>query len=104
MLTYVSAPADAQLLTTTDFAPKTQLYDPPIEEFSVLRTALDKTGEKETHRPVEGPSIVIVTEGQGKIGEEKVERGHVIFIAAGVEVEFEAGQAGFTFFRAFVEA
>lgn len=105
MLTYISAPADAQLLTTSSFAPKTELHDPPIEEFSVLRTALEKSGEKETHRPIEGPSIVIVTEGSGRVGEEKVERGDVVFVAAGVEVEFEAGsRGGFNFFRAFVEA
>lgn len=53
---------------------------------------------------MDGPSILIVTEGSGNVGDEKVERGHVVFIAAGVEVDFEAGEKGLTFFRAFVEA
>jgi mannose-6-phosphate isomerase len=106
MLTYVSAPADAQLLTTSSFAPKTELYDPPIDEFSVLRTSLDQ-GETEKHRPIEGPSITIVTEGKGRVGDVEVQRGDVVFIAAEVEVEFESskeGEGSFTFFRAFVEA
>ena len=41
MLTYTSAPAHAQLLQPTEFAPKTQLYDPPIDEFSVLQVKLE---------------------------------------------------------------
>jgi mannose-6-phosphate isomerase class I len=147
MLTYTSAPADAQLLVTRPFGSsspspssdkdkegeddtdhnkgnKTELFDPPIEEFSVLRTALDKEGEKEVHRSIEGPSIVIITEGSGKISQVgsssqsgdkramttttplEVKRGDVVFVAADVEVEFEAGQVGekgFVLFRAFVE-
>ena len=122
MLTYTSAPADAQLLVTSAFgsssSSKTELFDPPIEEFSVLRTALSREGEKEVHRPIEGPSIMIVTEGAGKIvqaqsqeGEKgegstaplEVKRGDVVFVAADVGVEFEADEEGFVLFRAFVE-
>lgn len=104
MLTYVAAPAHGQLLTTSQFGPHTELYDPPIEEFSVLRTHLSSGGAKETHRPIDGPSIVIVTEGSGKLGGVRMERGNVLFVAANVEVEIESGPDGLTLFRAFVEA
>jgi len=120
MLTYTSAPADAQLLVTSAFdsgssssSSKTELFDPPIEEFSVLRTALSREGEKEVHRPIEGPSIMIITEGAGKITQAQsqegsaapleVKRGDVVFVAADVGVEFEADEEGFVLFRAFVE-
>ena len=43
------------------------LYDPPIEEFSVVRTVLGSGGSKVTFEPIQGPSIVICTEGSGKI-------------------------------------
>lgn len=114
MLTYTSAPAHAQLLVPTEFAPKTLRYDPPIEEFSVLRLHLTKTGQTEVHRPIEGPSMVVVTDGSGKVvvkgGEHngdqlELKRGQVVFIAAEVEVEYTAsGEEGLELFRAYVEA
>lgn len=42
------------------------LYDPPIEEFSVAVTRLRK-GQSETQRPIDGPSILILTTGKGKL-------------------------------------
>ncbi|KAJ9118753.1 hypothetical protein QFC22_003974 [Naganishia vaughanmartiniae] len=114
MLTYTSAPAHAQLLEPTEFAPKTLRYDPPIEEFSVLRLRLTEAGQTEVHRPIEGPSMVVVTDGSGKVvvkggecdGEQvEIKRGQVLFIAAEVEVEYTAsGKEGLELFRAYVEA
>ncbi|KAJ9110639.1 hypothetical protein QFC19_001468 [Naganishia cerealis] len=115
MLTYTSAPAHAQLLEPTEFAPKTLLYDPPIDEFSVLRLKLTGAEETEVHRPIEGPSLVVVTEGSGKVaikgGEHadaaalELARGQVVFIAAGEEVEYTASdEQGLELFRAYVEA
>jgi Phosphomannose isomerase type I len=43
------------------------LYDPPIEEFSVVRLELGLKGSKATFEPIQGPSIVLVTQGEGKI-------------------------------------
>lgn len=110
MLTYTSAPAHAQLLQPSSFAPHTQLYDPPIDEFSVLRLALAPS-ESATHRPIEGPSLCIVTDGEGtfrvKDGSDSVDvkRGNVVFIAAETEVEFvAAGGDGLEVYRAYVEA
>ncbi|OCF45602.1 mannose-6-phosphate isomerase, class I [Kwoniella heveanensis CBS 569] len=123
MLTYDASPGDKQLLKPTKFGPpasavageaeaegssKTQLYDPPIEEFSVLRVEL-QSGEKTTHRAIDGPSITIVTKGKGVAvsGEDgdKVEftRGDVVFIGAGKEVTWTA-EEDVEVFRAFVEA
>jgi mannose-6-phosphate isomerase len=109
MLTYTSAPSHAQLLRPEPFDGsdgKTMLYDPPIEEFSVLRLEL-AGGDKEKHRAVSGPSIVIVTDGEGSVrhGSDVVDvaRGEVVFVAAGTEVEWQATKSGLVAFRAFVE-
>lgn len=110
MLTYTSAPAHAQLLQPTEFAPKTQLYDPPIDEFSVLQVKLVGADSTETHRPIEGPSLCVVTEGSGKIAAKggknalEVKRGMVVFIAAETEVEMTGGKEGLELYRAYVEA
>ncbi|OCF54616.1 mannose-6-phosphate isomerase [Kwoniella mangroviensis CBS 10435] len=109
MLTYESGPGDQQLLQPTTFGSQdqaTKLYDPPIEEFSVLRVELP-SGGKTSHRKIEGPSIAVVTQGSGSIvkGDDKVEfeRGNVIFIGANEEVTWEASK-DLEVFRAYVEA
>ncbi|SCV70347.1 BQ2448_1741 [Microbotryum intermedium] len=91
----------------------TTLYDPPIEEFSVLLTVLEQ-GQTEKFEPIDGPSILIFTELQGgasaglKVGQKKgskVKRtGQVFFIGAGVEAEIEATGGKVVAYRAFVEA
>ncbi|KAH9457629.1 hypothetical protein Pst134EB_009945 [Puccinia striiformis f. sp. tritici] len=70
------------------------LYDPPIEEFSVLLTKLSP-GEQDQHPPINGPSILIVTQGSGTIstgGQEIAPKheGQVYFIAAGTPVQISA--------------
>ncbi|WVQ84630.1 mannose-6-phosphate isomerase [Cryptococcus sp. DSM 104549] len=98
------------LLRPAPFSPEdtaTQLYDPPIAEFSVLRVELAEGG-KAAHRAVDGPSVCIVTRGKGvvrMVGAEgtEFERGDVLFVGAGKEVEWEAKE-GLEVFRAFVEA
>lgn len=121
MLTYEAGPGSAQLLKPTPFpssssnsvssstSSPTTLYDPPIAEFSVLRVSLSE-GEKTQHRPIEGPSLVIVTKGKGDVqasrGQEdlvEIQRGDVLFVAAGEGVEWSAGTDGLEVFRAFVE-
>ena len=134
MLTYEAGPAANQLLKPTPFDSdsgsssesssddkSSLLYDPPIDEFSVVKVDVSHGGET-SHRAVDGPSIVIVTKGEGNIsfagdksqsadeGSEKdeieVKRGDVVFIGAGVEVGWRAGSAedGLEVFRAYVEA
>lgn len=109
MLTYEAAPGDKQLLRPTQFQKgddTTKLYDPPIAEFSVLRTELSERA-KTSHRPVEGPSVCVITEGVGVVrdGNDQTEfvRGDVIFVGAGKEVEWEAKKE-LEMFRAYVEA
>lgn len=76
---------------------KTLVYDPPIEEFSILRTELD-TGESETINGVNGPGIFIVTKGSAKVrytksnlsGSFNADEGHVYFVAHGTTLEYQA--------------
>jgi len=84
---------------------KTQLYAPPLSEFNVLATTLSD-GDSETIRALGGPSIMIVTEGEGTMkgnGKEyKLGAGYIYFIAPGVELDFNASKQ-LKAFTAFVE-
>lgn len=109
MLTYEAGPADKQQLVPDEFNrdPATKIFDPPIDEFTVLRTHLAKD-EVTTHRPIDGPSIAIVTNGEATLEWERggslpIARGDVIFLGAGVEYKWQASQ-DIEVFRAFVEA
>ncbi|KAH8923022.1 mannose-6-phosphate isomerase [Atractiella rhizophila] len=104
MLTYTTLPPASQLLSPTSpsFAKNghSKLYDPPIDEFSVVAVTLRK-GEEEKHDGVEGPSVIIVTAGGGEIKGQKTKEGDVWFVAAGEEVHFKAGEK-LELYRAFV--
>lgn len=114
MLNYKWGSADSQIMPPTKFQSTsyTTLYDPPIDEFSVLLTNVP-AGKSEVHEPVDGPSIFIATSGGGRLrweesgGRECVtqleKQGLVFFVAAGVQVEFIAEGQGLTVYRAFVE-
>lgn len=114
MLTYSYGSVEKQKMPLLPFsksrgAAKTVLYDPPIAEFAVLQTIFSEAGKTQDFDEFDGPSIVIATNGTGSIkikGEEpkKVETGYVFFVAPGAEVELESTSAGFTTYRAFVEA
>jgi mannose-6-phosphate isomerase len=79
MLTYNYAPIEQQKMDAVDYpyvtlnavayskSGEVRLYDPPIEEFAVVRSVLRGEGAKATFDAVQGPSIVICTEGTGKI-------------------------------------
>ncbi|KAF8251098.1 mannose-6-phosphate isomerase [Wilcoxina mikolae CBS 423.85] len=111
MLTYSYAPIEAQKMKPVpwekgDGNGTSILYDPPIEEFAVVKTELP-AGGGETFKPVEGPSVVIFTEGSGSIAvgpkKETVVKGLVFFVGATAELEIEAGDEGVVAFRAFCE-
>ncbi|KAG8771501.1 Mannose-6-phosphate isomerase [Ceratobasidium sp. 428] len=117
MLTYNSGSADAQRMKPQSFPSDpnsepdsyTTLYDPPIPEFSVLLTDIPAS-KSASHRPLDGPSILIVTSGNGSFsfnsGEEKQDiksEGEVWFVGAGTSVNFTAGSNGLVLYRAFVE-
>ncbi|KAK6356577.1 Mannose-6-phosphate isomerase, variant 2 [Orbilia javanica] len=114
MLTYRSAPVSAQVMTPTPYPfgalnPNTKseslLYDPPIEEFSVIRTILEE-GSVE-FQGILGPSIIIFTAGTGEIrggggiGKEviSIRPGTVVFVGAGLYIQVEG--TGIECYRAF---
>ena len=109
-LTYHASPPSAHIVTAAPFSrgsDLTKLYNPPIPEFAVLMTHISGGG-KETHDSLEGPSILIVTEGKGRVawpaGEPLgVMEGSVLFVGANTQVTFDASEE-MTVFRAFVEA
>lgn len=119
MLTYNYAPIEEQKMEPKDYpyvtlnvpayssASSSILYDPPIEEFSVIRTALNKPGAKATFDGIEGPSIILCTEGKGTIsvGPKKapVAPGFVYFVGATAECVLEAADESFVTFKAFCE-
>ncbi|KAL2118717.1 hypothetical protein VTJ04DRAFT_8377 [Mycothermus thermophilus] len=122
MLTYKYAPIDEQKMQPTEYPYATlnragyssgssiTLYDPPIEEFSVVRTTLRGSGSKATFDPIEGPSIIICTNGKGKISVgptvQEIKEGYVFFVGATAECVLESeGEADdeFVTFKAFVE-
>ncbi|KZZ90378.1 mannose-6-phosphate isomerase [Ascosphaera apis ARSEF 7405] len=122
MLTYSYAPIEEQKMTAVEYPYATlntkayssgsevMLYDPPIEEFSVVRTDLNTAGAKVTFEGLNGPSVVICTGGKGKISvgpakTEEVREGYVFFVGAGAECVLESEGEGekFTTFKAFCE-
>lgn len=108
MLTYRYGSAKSQLMTGSNFGPHSLLYDPPIDEFSVVLTSLN-ANESEKHQGIKGPSIFIVTRGDGSLSGESLktesdfplQAGYVYFVGANVPVTFEAGQNGLEVYRAF---
>ncbi|KAL1582899.1 hypothetical protein WHR41_08411 [Cladosporium halotolerans] len=120
MLTYNFAPISEQKMSPADFPyckfnttahssdSSAMLYDPPIEEFSVVKTDLKSSGSKVTFEAIQGPSIIICTEGQGTISvgpkKEEVQEGWVYFVGATAECVLESsGEKTFKTFRAFCE-
>ncbi|TGO14116.1 hypothetical protein BTUL_0058g00410 [Botrytis tulipae] len=119
MLTYSYAPISEQKMVPVDYPYATlnatayssgssaTLYDPPIAEFSVVKTDLKKNGAKATFEQIAGPSIFICTTGNGKISVgpkvEDVKPGYVYFVGATAEVILEAEDEDFTTFKAFCE-
>lgn len=119
ILTYDHEPPEKQLMKPVDYPYVTLnttayssnssslLYDPPIEEFSVVRTVLNKPSAKATFEGLAGPSIVIATSGSGKISVgpkvEDLKEGYVYFVGATAELVIESGSDELVTFRAFCE-
>ncbi|KAJ5543298.1 hypothetical protein N7535_005726 [Penicillium sp. DV-2018c] len=85
---------------------KTDVYAPPLSEFSVLCTTLG-AGEKETHKAILGPSLMVVTKGSGRMnipGNQALElkEGYVFFVGQGVALDI-ATEKGLAVYRAYAE-
>ena len=122
MLTYNYAPIEQQKMEPTDYPyavlnltafksnSSAMLYDPPIEEFSVVKTDLNSRGSKVTFEPICGPSVIICTGGKGtiRVGNKtrNIHEGHVFFVGAFAECIMESTgdqDEAFTTFKAFCE-
>ncbi|CAG8519765.1 4748_t:CDS:2 [Ambispora leptoticha] len=93
MLTYRYGSAESQILQPESYqtSKHSLLYNPPIDEFSVILTQLHAGDIEEHFAPIDGPSIIIVTEGSGimivaKDSEKTIEMGEVYFVAAASKV------------------
>ena len=116
ILTYDHDPPEKQTLETSPWpyvkfnskaytaGSECLLYDPPIEEFSVLMTDLKKG--KATFDGTGGPSIIICTSGTGRISvgpkSEEFKEGWVYFVGATAELVLETPEEMVTY-RAFCE-
>ena len=62
--------------------------------------------EKETHVAIDGPSLMVVLEGQGRVDTEgrtvEVREGDVFFVRCGVALAFET-DVGLLVYRAYAE-
>ncbi|KAI5925197.1 mannose-6-phosphate isomerase [Camillea tinctor] len=122
LLTYNYAPIEEQKMTPQEYpyvvlnrtayssGSEAILYDPPIDEFSVIRSVLRGSGSKATFDPLDGPSVIICTGGKGKITvgskTEEIKEGYVFFVGATAELVLESEGAAdeeFTTFKAFCE-
>ncbi|KAI4151409.1 MAG: hypothetical protein LQ340_003517 [Diploschistes diacapsis] len=85
---------------------KTVEYRPELSEFNMLVTKLGN-GEKEEVPRIAGPSVMIVTEGQGKMRAEgkdvELKEGWIFFVGQGVETEYVAEHGGLQVYRAYAE-
>lgn len=107
-LTYKAAPwSNHMVQPSTSSGSATMTYDPPVPDFTVLSLNLAQGGS-ESQSAVNGPSIVVATEGAGFIRWDKgtkslaLKSGSVLFVGAGVPVSFNALEK-LTVFRACVD-
>ncbi|KAJ3321540.1 Mannose-6-phosphate isomerase [Boothiomyces sp. JEL0866] len=105
MLTYNYGSAEKQILNGDVVTKHTKEYNPPIEEFSIYQTILQN--ESEIQPGVQGPSIIIVVNGNGTFAGDKefqAKAGTIIFVPSGMEMNVKSlGSESLTFYRAFCE-
>lgn len=84
---------------------RTVEYAPPMSEFNVLATCL-AADQTETHNAILGPSLMIVTEGSGKMEfhgtTAALEEGQVFFVGQGISLQFSTPKS-MTIYRAYAE-
>lgn len=99
MLTYTSRPAKDFALPLESYPGsknrRTVAYNPPLEEFTVLKTTLTEEGDDDILLPAKGPSIGIVVQGSALVSTcdaepMKLETGAVVFVAANQGIKIKA--------------
>ncbi|KAI8978925.1 phosphomannose isomerase type I [Pilobolus umbonatus] len=104
MLTYRYGSAEAQKMSPEQFSDHSLLYDPPIEEFGVIFSNIE-SGQIEHHKPLDGPSILIVTKGNGQFGSgeetHELDEGYIYFVGANTPIAIRAGSSDIELYRAY---
>lgn len=81
---------------------KTRVYKPPMSEFDMLVAGL-RAGEGDEIKAGDGPGVMIVTQGTGKMSAESKEfelkEGYIYYVAPGVDVKWET-ESGMQLFMA----
>lgn len=86
MLDYTMSPSQSRIFAwySEDDAPQYHVYDPPVPEFTVISVSFSKG--QHSLKPRNGPSIVLIVEGQGTLQAEgskepiSFRRGYVLFM------------------------
>lgn len=85
---------------------RTNVFRPPLSEFNMLETRLG-AGQTEGLGGVDGPSILIATEGGATVQANEssfdLGEGHVYFVAPNVKLRLKAGDGGLLMQTAYVE-
>lgn len=83
---------------------KTEVYKPPMSEFDMLVAGL-RAGESDEIKAGDGPGVLIVTQGTGKMtadGKEfELKEGYIYYVAPGVDVKWET-ESGMQIFEAVI--
>lgn len=84
---------------------KTVDYQPAMSEFNMLKTELT-SGENEEVAKIDGPSILFVTEGSGKLGAEgeeyELSEGFIYFVGQGIDTSYKS-DVRLVVYRAYAE-
>lgn len=81
---------------------KTQVYKPPMSEFDMLMAGL-RAGEADEIAKGDGPGVMIVTQGTGKMSADgkdfELKEGFIYYVAPGVDMKWET-ESGMQIFMA----
>eukprot|EP00040_Diaphanoeca_grandis_P008649 m.45965 g.45965 ORF g.45965 m.45965 type:complete len:417 (-) comp20108_c0_seq1:275-1525(-) len=109
MLTYIDEPGDSKKFRGIDDKDNvgTSIYRTPVDEFDVAFIKYPAQAKQPISK-IDGPSIFIVTGGEGNIeltptDSLAMSKGTVFFVPAGAAPPISAGDQGLEVFRAFAE-
>jgi mannose-6-phosphate isomerase len=118
MLNYRHTPLDEQRVEPTAFpfvdcanSPPSELsssilYTPPVDDFKVIKTDLQGRGRQAAVKAIDGPSVMICTQGRGTISadskHEAIQSGYVFYVSPLIPILLKSdSDEVFTTFRAF---